>query len=101
MAILGSWTDAFSGSCHDLTVPYPSASIASTDPYADHEYTKLQVETDEHHIVQSYAFPSSDEVVVTAGGREEKTIKRRPPFPPFLMIRWPFTYVIFDCPIRC
>lgn len=115
--------DNIAYSTRDLTVPYPTASISSTDPFDDSRY--LDIEIDENNIIQSYhPIPLDDnliskfgsiststtqrmekdedevEVLVTTihkkPGRIMKVKKRSPPpFPPVLILplRWPFNYV--------
>ncbi|OWZ65360.1 hypothetical protein AYX15_03083 [Cryptococcus neoformans] len=106
----------------DLTVPYPTASISSTDPFDDSRY--LDIEIDENNIIQSYhPIPLDDNLISKFGsiststtqriekdedevevlvatihkkpGRIMKVKKRSPPpFPPVLILplRWPFNY---------
>lgn len=103
---------------HDNTVPYPTASISYTDPFADP--SNLHIETDENHIVQSYlpiADPDPESLAVNHANEidvdgEEVTVKisvlkprrtasaqitgrKRPLLPPFLMLplRYPFNHV--------
>lgn len=41
--------------CNDLTVPFPTAAISDTDPFADHEAHPFPMMVDEDHIVRSWA----------------------------------------------
>jgi hypothetical protein len=40
--------------CHDLTVPYPTASISLHDPFLEADLHGIHVEVDHRHIVQSW-----------------------------------------------
>ena len=40
--------------CHDLTVPFPTAAIADTDPFAEYETHPFPMEVDEDHVVRSW-----------------------------------------------
>jgi len=73
--------------CHDLTVPYPTATFSLFDPFEAHETTGMQVDVDENHIVRSWQYPEGEVQQI------KTEIRRRPMFPPILYLRWPFTYV--------
>ncbi|KAK8861217.1 hypothetical protein IAR55_002036 [Kwoniella newhampshirensis] len=104
--------------CHDLTVPYPTAAISSTDPFADP--SNLILESDDNHIVKSYlpvpipdpeSLPVDHSADIDADG-EEVTVtvsttmyqptrsvigRTRPPVPPLfvLPLRYPFNYTLW------
>jgi hypothetical protein len=40
--------------CHDLTVPYPTASISLHDPFLEADLHGIHIEVDHRHIVQSW-----------------------------------------------
>jgi hypothetical protein len=44
----------------DNTVPYPSALIETTDPFANWEDRGVEVETDENGIIQSWRLGTGD-----------------------------------------
>ncbi|OCF40533.1 hypothetical protein I317_05624 [Kwoniella heveanensis CBS 569] len=115
----------------DLTVPYPTASISSHDPFQD--TASLHIEVDDDHIVQSYRrdiIPDPDDLPVDHraevddedGEAVEVTIRviksgtnpspsslsgnhvarfgiggrvRQPLPPPFMLLPWPFNYLLF------
>lgn len=97
-------------SCHDLTVPYPTATFSLHDPFEAFDATGMQVDVDEHNIVRSWQYDTgTKDVRVTVS---EQPTKTRPFFPPILYLRWPFTYVsqggallesklIISCCSRC
>ena len=74
------------GRCHDLTVPYPSATFSLFDPFEPYETTGMQVDVDENHIVRSWHQPEGEVQLSTEP-------RRRPFFPPILYLPYPFTYV--------
>lgn len=80
-------------SCNDQTVPYPTAAISLTDPFENQERSGIEVDDGEDHVVRSWRMPGEDEVVMT-GGRT-KVVRKTPRIPPFILLRWPFTYVSF------
>ncbi|RXK37010.1 hypothetical protein M231_05717 [Tremella mesenterica] len=43
--------------CHDLTVPYPTATFSLSDPFVDYATNGLMVETDPDHVVTSFRLP--------------------------------------------
>lgn len=52
-----SWGEvlpADSHRCHDLTVPYPTASISLHDPFLEADLHGIHIEVDHRHIVQSW-----------------------------------------------
>jgi len=86
--------DSTSVRCNDLTVPFPTAAISLTDPFADHDTSGIIIDEDDDHIIQSWRMPGQDEVVVDGG--QSKVIKRPPRIPPMLVVPWlpgPFRYV--------
>jgi hypothetical protein len=96
--------------CHDLTVPYPTATFSLFDPFEQHELTGIKVKTDERHIVTSWSMPEKDLSDRTADDGEMitrevgdiddvgsvRTVDRkRPALPPFFLLPlpYPFSYV--------
>lgn len=103
--------------CHDLTVPFPTASISLSDPYQDYAagLSPLDIEINDKSIVTSYKLVQSPQmeesetvneindgdIVVTVSTRtsiskekkEKVKLVPRPWFPMFFYLRWPFTYV--------
>nr|XP_018264423.1 uncharacterized protein I303_02589 [Kwoniella dejecticola CBS 10117]OBR86581.1 hypothetical protein I303_02589 [Kwoniella dejecticola CBS 10117] len=106
--------------CQDNTVPYPTASISSFDPFQD--ASSVHVETDDDHIVQSYRkveYPDPEDLPVdhsrdadedgedvqiqikviknpmSSVPNEWKGRRRQPLPPPFMLFPWPFNYMLF------
>ena len=82
-------TQGADGSCHDLTVPYPTATFSLSDPFEGYDAAGIHVDADENNILRSWHQP--DEVGESAR-TSRKDVPPRPLFPPFLYLRWPFTY---------
>jgi hypothetical protein len=51
----------------------------------------MQVDVDENHIVRSWHHP--EQPLTATVLKEDRTVRRRPRFPPFLFLPYPFTYV--------
>ncbi|WVR04162.1 hypothetical protein IAU60_001161 [Kwoniella sp. DSM 27419] len=107
--------------CRDATVPYPTASISSHDPFQD--TSTLHIEVNDEHIVQSYrhfqvddpdSLPVNHSTEVDSDGEEvEIKIKviqspvnsvavrgtggrvRQALPPPFMLFPWPINYIVF------
>ena len=79
--------------CNDSTVPFPTAAISLVDPFENYDTSGIAVNEDDGHVVQSWHMPGQDEVMFAGG--EARVVKRRPRFPPFLLLAlpWPFKYV--------
>ncbi|KAK6906990.1 hypothetical protein I203_100979 [Kwoniella mangroviensis CBS 8507] len=106
--------------CEDQTVPYPTASISSSDPFSD--LSILDIEVDDDHIVQSWKrieLPDPDDLPVDHSmdvdddgeevqvqikvmkspinriPTEWKGRRRQPLPPPFMVFPWPINYLLF------
>ncbi|WVW79800.1 hypothetical protein I302_101770 [Kwoniella bestiolae CBS 10118] len=85
--------------CQDQTVPYPTASFSSQDPFSD--LSTVDVETDDDHIVQSWKKveqPDPDDLPVDHSMEdttEWKGRRRQPLPPPFMVFPWPVNYLLF------
>lgn len=83
--------------CHDLTVPYPSAAIASFDPFMDYEHTGVNVDTEEDdaHVVRGWSVGVNAQALETKVGElaKRQKVTKRAKLPPFLQFRWPYNYV--------
>ncbi|CAD6582879.1 MAG: hypothetical protein TREMPRED_003411, partial [Tremellales sp. Tagirdzhanova-0007] len=80
--------------CNDSTVPFPTAAISLDDPFENYDTSGIVVDEDEDHVVKSWHMPGQEEVVIAGG--EARVLKRRPRFPPFLLLPlpWPFKYLL-------
>jgi hypothetical protein len=56
------------GSCHDLTVPFPTAAISAHDPFAEYETTPFPLDLDENHIVRGWIAPAVPDAAGPCGG---------------------------------
>ena len=74
-----------------MTVPYPTAAISLTDPFENQEKSGIEVDEDEDHVVQSWRMPGEDKMEMSGG--LVRVVRKRPLIPPFILLRWPFTYV--------
>ena len=57
--------------CNDLTVPFPTAAISDTDPFADHDAHPFPMTVNEDHIVRSWA--PTGHCNDCEGGKEDDT----------------------------
>ncbi|ORX36237.1 putative serine esterase-domain-containing protein [Kockovaella imperatae] len=92
--------------CHDQTVPYPTASISLTDPFEGFTNTGIEVTVDHRNVATSWSFPPEldNDEVKTVSAKSNNAVKQykgsdgvlrsRPRFPPFLILPYPFTYVL-------
>lgn len=98
MIVANGYVDVISGACdhglisrcHDLTVPYPTATFSLSDPFEGYDAAGIHVDADENNILRSWHQPDE----ANEGTRTRRAdVPPRPFFPPFLYLRWPFTYV--------
>lgn len=73
---------------NDSTVPYPSAVIASADPFVQWVERGLEVEADDAGIVSDWHFPHP------GAARKRKVGFHLGNLPPTLRFRWPYSWVI-------
>jgi hypothetical protein len=73
---------------NDNTVPYPSAAIASADPFVQWVERGLEVDADDAGIVADWRFPSP-------GAKRKRKIRfHLGSLPPTLRFRWPYSWLI-------
>lgn len=97
----------FANGVNDLTVPYPTAAIASHDPFVETDH--VHVELDDCVVCRYYEAETDDEEVddILAPGTPERppSVRRsralvpkdRPVLPPIFYTSWrgPFRYALF------
>lgn len=100
--------------CHDITVPYPTASISLYDPFENSDLTGVRVEVDDDCVVTGWSIPDASDGSGGHGSAEKVALqeqieqaeeeeeeysvaamrkKPRPGVPPFLMGRGWTKYV--------
>ncbi|CAK9783569.1 DUF676-domain-containing protein [Cutaneotrichosporon oleaginosum] len=78
----------YANTINDNTVPFPSAAIASTDPFVQWTERGLDVDADDAGIVSHWRFPHG------GAPRKRKVRFHLGSLPPTLRFRWPYSWMI-------
>ncbi|KAJ8490028.1 hypothetical protein ONZ45_g13353 [Pleurotus djamor] len=92
----------YANAINDMTVPYPTAAIESSDPFADISLNGLEIDLHEKYrpIIQSLTYPPSPPPPAPSPALFSRAWFRRlkpsrPLLPPFLQFRFPLNLVLY------
>ncbi|KIM52462.1 hypothetical protein SCLCIDRAFT_1223740 [Scleroderma citrinum Foug A] len=86
----------YANAIHDRTVPYVTAAIELTDPFAEYQRNGVKIEFHEkyEHVIKSYIPPALPHPEDQRSFRERIT-PSLPPIPPVLRFGFPLNLIIF------
>jgi len=91
--------EIYANAVNDLSVPYVTAAIETSDPFLD-QASGIQVELNEEYpcLIRDYTIPSTRPKVVSPpifSANWFRKLAPRPMLPPALQLRFPFNIVIY------